>query len=390
MSDNIPFGVPINIVQDFWMIDPLTEAETPADPTAVKFTITAPNGDLQVFDYPGDSEVTNPQVGVFVCALDPPTQTGTFQWEAEGTGAVIAVFFGSFVVGASEPVPGPTLGPCVAWVSGEEVAACCELGDGAVDPALYDTAAVQASQLLFELSGRQFSGLCRSVVRPCRDQCSCFGGAASLGLGPWFWTSAFYGGLAWAWRNECGDLRGCKPSSRVKLAGYPVREIEQVLIDGSVLDPLDDLGNPNYRLEGWKSLRRMAAPGPPVVERMWPACQDMDLDSSQPGTFEITYRHGVDPPPLGVQAAGQLACELFSACVGGECKLPNHVVRVIRQGVTFERVIPLAQQLRDGATGLMLVDAFIAAYNPTGARRRPAVFSPDITQYPLRISSGPA
>ena len=32
---------------------------------------------------------------------------------------------------------------------------------------------------------------------------------------------------------------------------------------------------------------------------MWPACQRLDLDDSQPGTWSVEYTYGVDPPPLG-------------------------------------------------------------------------------------------
>ena len=43
----------------------------------------------------------------------------------------------------------------------------------------------------------------------------------------------------------------------------------------------------------------------------------------------------------------------------------------------MERIVPLADMLRSGSTGIALVDAFIASSNPTKMDRRPAVFSPD-------------
>ena len=71
-----------------------------------------------------------------------------------------------------------------------------------------------------------------------------------------------------------------------------------------------------------------------------------------------------------------------TACKGGACRLPSRVVQVVRQGVTIQRATPLASYLVAGATGLELVDAFIAGYG--GLRRRPAVWSPDVQPFARR------
>jgi hypothetical protein len=282
--------------------------------------------------------------------------------------------------------PGPTLGPCVAWCSGADVAAC--RGDTtASEFSLFDGKAVEASMLLFELTGRQFSGLCEQTVRPCRDVCGC-------GWSRWIpsdvalptWSFGWWGGYGWGWLNrESGSYCGCEALSRVKLAGYPVREIVEVKIDGVVLGPVDVDGNPNYRLDNWRWLTRMAAPGPPVQARRWPGCQNLALDDTETGTFSVSYRYGVSPPPLGVAAAASLASELYNACGTGDCKLPSRVVKIVRQGVTYDRVSAAAAALREGASGLPLVDAFIAGYPGTG--RRPAVWSPDVQQFARRVGT---
>jgi hypothetical protein len=166
-------------------------------------------------------------------------------------------------------VPGPVLGPCTSWIDGADVAACCSSVPDFDDPAIFDAVALEASMALYEVSGRLFTGLCDPVtVRPCRDGCSCWG-PSSLGLGPWYWSSAAWGAGGWGWGNECGDRLGCRPLSRIRLAGYPVREIVEVLVDGAVLPALDDNGNPNYRLDRWRFLVRMDDPGPPVQPRSW-------------------------------------------------------------------------------------------------------------------------
>lgn len=273
-------------------------------------------------------------------------------------------------------VPGPTLGPCTTWITGEDVAACCSAtAESSDDIAALDARAVEASMVLYELSGRIFSGLCDAVtVRPCRQPCNCWGSTSS-GLGAWQWAWTPYVN-DWAW--ECAGSRcGCGTESVVRLSGYPVREIVEVKIGGEVIDPSE------YELVRWRDLMRTTDPGPPARQRQWPACQDLGLPDTEPGTFSITYRKGVDPPPLGLDAAAELACELFLACKpGGECRLPNRVVQVVRQGVTIQMTSSLAQYLRAGASGLPLVDSFIAAYG--GVRRRPAVFSPDLQPFARR------
>ena len=285
-------------------------------------------------------------------------------------------------------VPGPVLGPCEAWIDGEDVAACCaaeaETSEGS---SIYDEVALEASMLLYEVSGRQFTGLCDALVRPCRQACSCWG-PASLGLGPWYWASlAGIGG--WMWRNECGDRCGCGSTSTVKLAGYPVREITEVKIDGVVLDPLDANGNPNYRLDRWRYLVRMDDPGPPVSRRAWPSCQNISLDDTEDGTFSIEYRYGLEPPDLGRRAAEQLACQLYFSCIGGDaCQLPQGATRVTREGVTVERGITISWLDPTKPTGIVALDAFLAAYWAYGRRgRSPAVWSPDVDAYPRRMTS---
>ncbi len=286
-------------------------------------------------------------------------------------------------------VPGPVLGPCTSWCSADDVACCCGADLETVGPALLDTAALEASMALYELSGRKFSGLCTRTVRPCRDACACWGNS-TFGLGPWYWTSAAWGYApsGWWWYNECGDRAGCGATSQVPLAGYPVREILEVKIDGAVLDPLDANGNPNYRLDGWRTLTRMDDPGPPIVTRRFPHCQSMALDDDQPGTFSISYSFGVDPPQLGIDAAAELACELYKACSGEACALPANATRVTRQGIQIERSVVLALLAEPSKpTGLLHLDLFLAAYSQKTKVRRPALFSPDVTAYAKKLGS---
>lgn len=296
---------------------------------------------------------------------------------------------------------GPLAGPCVAWIDGQDVADFLN-GVGSSDSGLFDTAAVAASQLLFEMSGRQYPGLCEQTVRPCVQPC---GAWATLAGYPSQWWGFGWNGLDWGpggagwgwWGQDGSSLCGCRPLSQIKLAGYPVDAITQVKIDGSVLDPLDENGNPNYRLDEWQLLTRMADPGPPLQPRFWPGCQNLDLDDTHPGTFSVIYTSGVAPPLPGVLAAQELGCEIYKFLSDGDCRLPSGATALARQGVNITRGLlvtwGLQQHARGGqnprtyATGLPLVDAFLSAYNPTGRRSRPRVFSPDLQQYARQLGT---
>lgn len=283
-------------------------------------------------------------------------------------------------------VPGPVLGPCESWITGDDVAACCAL---ASNPASYDMVALEASMLLYELSGRQWSGLCERTVRPCRTRNACWAPWVSGNWAAWSWSG-------WAWVSEQfpANLCGCSAVSKVKLAGYPVREITEVKIDGDVVDPT------TYRLDGWRYLVRLDDPGPPERDRLWPSCQNLALDDDELGTWSVSYRWGVSPPPLGLSAAAELACALYQACSGGECSLPSNVTRVTRQGIEIERTAALSFLSTGNPSGLALVDAFVAAYGGgfrpemrstrggvVGARapRRPAIWTPDVPGFPKKV-----
>lgn len=241
--------------------------------------------------------------------------------------------------------------PCELWITGDEILDCCDATIGTDVPV--DTFAAEASALLYELSGRQFGGICQRTVRPCPGDCGC-------------WSRP-------DWRHA-GRARGCRPLSSVKLAGYPVQEIIEVMIDGDVIDPSE------YRLERGRDLVRLDDTD--GKRQRWPACQDLGLASGD-GTFFVTYTYGVGPPVAGVEAAKQLACELVKACPSSgateDCDLPPGTIRVTRQGLTVEAQT-LGLFLGQGQTGLTHIDAFLAVYG-SRARRPAVIMSPDIAPY---------
>lgn len=391
MGDTYLRGVPVSLVQEFWTIDPVTQVQTLADPTTVVFTILAPDQTEQVFTSPC-AEIANPSVGVYVCALTPPLPTGDYHWRAEGTGAVVASSEDAFTIVASavetpDPPPRPVMGPCTQWISGQNVADCAR-ADYGLTPTVFDTVAYNATLALYEISDRRFPGICERTVRPCRDGCSCWlTGPVSYGFGPAFWTGTPWGFGGWGWYNESGDKFGCSPMSKVRLAGYPVSEIVEVLIDGAVIPEFDpDTGAREWRLDKWRYLVRMDKPGNPSQPRFWPSCQNMSLDDDQPGTFAVTYRWGTDVPQLGRDAAVEVANQLWLACGGQECVLPAGATRVVRQGIEVDRGLLANWMDETKGTGLVNLDLFLNAYgHGKKAGRRSALWSPDIQSFARRV-----
>ena len=183
-------------------------------------------------------------------------------------------------------------GPCSPWISGDDVADCCNVET--TSGALFDVVAQQASDLLFEISGRLYAGECERTVRPPCDTCWCGYQVLSRGhiIGPWDYGYPL---------NLCDScLVACSPSL-VKLAGVPVREIVEVLIDGVVLAPTE------YRVFQDRYLQRLN-------NGRWPRLNNLTLANTEEGTWSVEYTFGADPPALGVSAAAQIACEMFKAC----------------------------------------------------------------------------
>ncbi len=255
---------------------------------------------------------------------------------------------------------GPTpinTGACQPWTDTTSILNCCD-ADFNTDVDLTGAAQL-ASDLLYELSGHRFPGICEATVRPCASNVSC-----------WHpWNESWYAG------RDCS----CQPLSKIKLAGYPAREIVEVSIDGELIDPAE------YRLDRNLWLVRLAdADGNP---QRWPACQRMDVDQGI-GTFFVLYDYGLEPPLAGAAAATQLACQIARACPGGgledDCELPAGTVRVTRQGLTIDASqlgLWLIGSLR---TGMPLVDAFISVYGKPRTRRT-ALAVPELLPYPLRV-----
>jgi hypothetical protein len=238
----------------------------------------------------------------------------------------------------------PTIrsGPCSPWFDPLDLTACCA---GITTDTDVDRAAEIATDMLYRLSGYRYPGVCEQTVRPQGQGC-------------------------FDHLNYCC----CHRLSIITLAGYPIREIIEVRLNGEVL-PVDD-----YRLDRNRQLVRIGG--------VWPSCQNLSLADGD-GTLFVTYEHGLEPPPGGAEAALQLACEVAKAlCAGSggeveDCSLPAGTVRVTRQGVSIETQELGLWLLGSVRSGMPLVDAFLALH--AAPRRMVAALSVPELGFPLRV-----
>jgi hypothetical protein len=216
----------------------------------------------------------------------------------------------------------------------------------------------RAVDYLWNFTNRVF-GVTEVVVRPCRTGVSAVSDTF-WGRGPFPMSGTSSGGGATGWYPAligsswfnigCGScLSGvcsCGPGGTFSLSlPGPVVEVTEVRIDGEVLPERA------YRLEHGRFLVRRDGEG-------WPQAQDLTKSASQPGTFEVTYRRGLEVPAGGRYAAGRLAVEFAKSFMGdSSCALPRRMQTITRQ----ETTITLMNDFREleGGTGIWEIDNWI-------------------------------
>lgn len=316
-----------------------------------------------------DNAATYRYLGVY--PPDPAESPYVISWEGENIGGTVVVASEEILVSTEAPEIAPTAGPCQAWITADDVADCCSQFTGGTDTSGLEPWVGPAVEALFGLSGGRFTGLCGPVtVRPCSGCGGCVAqqrwrySDGSVGFVP-TWT-----GSSWALSNGRTSCHcGCLPE--VELGRYDVQGIAQVKIDGEVIAPSA------YRLDGqWRLVRTDGL--------AWPSCQSLTLDDDEEGTFSVSYWYGEEPSELAQQAAAVLACQLYAACNNaGRCKLPERTRSVVRAGIGIEIGGLIAESLKAGATGILVLDTFIATYSGSGEVS--SVWSPDLPPSPRRV-----
>lgn len=255
------------------------------------------------------------------------------------------------------------ISPCTPWASEADLCSPCLEDAYAVDFSSY---LVQASELLYQLSGQQFPGICDVTIAPCSQYCvpgpTQFEPFMTRPLGvlhpdnPFPWTGC-----------ACGSPEACNCAGydAIVLPHSPVTEVTEVIVDDDVLDDIA------YELQGATLYR--------IDGSRWPTCDD---------SFRVTYSYGVEPPASGVRAAGVLACELLLACEpdaipDAKCRLPRNISSITRQGVSviFDRLTNSGPF----RFGIWEIDIFLEAFNPYGVSQPSTIASPDTIDIARRV-----
>ncbi len=284
----------------------------------------------------------------------------------------------------------PRTSSCSPWITGDDLAgqetvqrattellamaakstSTSTLTQESVDVILAN-AANAATEILYRLSGRQFTGRCGPVtIRPTARPVDVDARAAtsrSWSYGAFGSTSMNTGGMP-----PVVSQWGKQYPPTLELHDAPIREIIQVKIDGVVI-PSDE-----YELRDFRHLVRMrpTANSTPTERWGWPTSQLTDLPDTEVGTFSVTYMYGADPGDSGRLACLRLAEALAMPQFGDSSHYPTRITAFTRQGVSAQ-VASVIDVIKQKGSGIYEVDLWLLAVNPNGSRRRAVVFSPD-------------
>jgi hypothetical protein len=178
-------------------------------------------------------------------------------------------------------------------------------------------------------------------------------------------------GRRWVWPAVTTTEEIALPpgQSFVYLSGRPVSTITSVTSDVDPTTQIDYTLVNGYRLEMKLAGTWTGDNGPywspfPFL----PPC-------TMPKRIVVTYTYG-SPPPASVGLAIDFLADQFRLLLDGsdECKLPERVKSISRQGISMDIVSPM-DFLNDGRTGIAEVDEVLMAFNPSKARRPARVIS---------------
>lgn len=234
------------------------------------------------------------------------------------------------------------------WATYDDVVQLCPPCASMPNDTVMVMALQVATEILYELTGRQWPGIRTTLERPIFCFCGC----------------------QRASECSCGFL------SEVTLSRGPVISVQQVKVYGDVVDPA------RYRLDGGNRLVWRPDLDPAHQNRWgnWPACQMLDRADTEDFTWSVAYTYGRTPPAGGKMAAASLACQLALALApaadeGGACRLPTRVTNITRQGVSMVVLDPLTL-IQDGMVGLAEVDLWVSSVIKGRQRRGGAIMVP--------------
>lgn len=194
-------------------------------------------------------------------------------------------------------------------------------------------------------------------------------------------------GRRWVWPAVSARDAFQNPSQRIHLPGRPVISIESVTADGEVIT--------GWRLENKATIRlsRNCCSGStgtwtdsPFVLTGGGIVQNV-ISPRVCREVIVEYTYGSPPPEQIEKALDSLTCELDKAYSGDDsCRLPERVTSISRQGIDMTILDP-QDFLENGLTGIVEVDLAIRVFNPSKAKRRARVYSPEFLPA-RRLTSG--
>lgn len=242
---------------------------------------------------------------------------------------------------------------------------CCAEWDTYSDE-LQEAASEYGALVLWAATGRRF-GLCERTVRPCGRTMDNANAPYGYFWSDGTWFPYIFNGV---WRNcaGCGTWSDfgccpCGPRCQVWLPP-PVASIPAtgITVGGDII-PVDA-----WRVDNGQWLVRTDG-------ECWPECQDYNTDAGDT-FFQVTYFKGLQVPNVLLRAAGELACEWARGCSGADCRLPQRVTSLTRQGMSVS-MVDLDTLLSHGLTGVATVDQVIRQFNPYGLPSKMSIASPD-------------
>ncbi|WJZ48519.1 head-to-tail adaptor [Actinomycetia phage DSL-LC01] len=217
-------------------------------------------------------------------------------------------------------------------------------------------AAKSASNILWALSGRKYSGITTVTERyACASRTYRYGPSSRNNVADII--DGEIHNIPSSDLDFFDDMTsdGVSPSTRLRLRGRPVQRIHTIRNrSGEVID------SSKYYLVDGSTIQ--AAPGV-----SWTPCD-----------VEVTYTYGIEPPTMGKMAARTLARELAKGWAGDDdCMLPQRVTSISRQGVSYT-LLDQQDFLDEMRTGIYEIDLFLRSVNPDRARAKARVFTPDV------------
>lgn len=299
------------------------------EPSAIELTVTHPDGSTDVYD---KTMLTQGDTVADWYRWVIPDALGVWRYNFVGTisGVPDVEQGGVFLVGEGSSTS-PT-GPCEPWTTWEDVEACNADALASVNPAQQELAIDLASELLYNLSGRVYSGVCTTTRSLCLSCLHCL-------------------------PARCG----CVPWNGIDLGiAAPVWGVWDVIDDGVTLPTTA------YEVHDHRYLVRLDG-------QLWPTT-GRSSSLTDPDHFRATWAYGRKVPLGGRYAAMLFAAEIAKLCTGQACAIPQRVTNVSREGMNFT-ILDSMTMIAEGRTGIALVDEWLVA-DRAGRKARPGWFSP--------------